>query len=345
MRKPLFITSPKIFITLILSFLISVSCLAADKNTSNKYLENISVHGKSLDGNLEGNSSDRNVSVFLPPSYHKNKKMRYPVVYALHGYTANNKDWENNLLKLDGGIYAEGVAEIILVIPDAKTVNDGSLYASSVTVGDWESFIAEDLVAYIDKHYRTIASRDSRGLMGHSMGGHGTLRIGMKRPDVFSALYSMSPCCLTVRKELPPEQLQKLTALKSVEESFALGFFERATLATAAAWSPNPDNPPFFADIPGEHPQQASAVFDTWAANTPVAMLPQYVYNLKKYTAITIDMGDEDFLKPESDQLHQLLKHFDIKHDYEIYKGDHVNRVDERLKYDALPFFTKHLKK
>lgn len=73
-------------------------------------------------------------------------------------------------------------------------------------------------------------------------------------------------------------------------------------------------------------------------------MLPQYIYNLRKYTAIAIDIGDTDFLRPEVGELHQRMTHFGLEHSYEIYEGDHVNRVDERLKYHALPFFTQHLK-
>lgn len=328
----------------VLLFLLANYVTAAENTKPTHILESINVHGKSLEGNLEGNSPTRNVSVFLPASYAKNSKKRYPVVYALHGYSASNKDWEANLLKLDGGIYADGVAEIILVLPDAKTANNGSMYTSSVTVGDWERFIADDLVSYVDANYRTLAKRESRGLMGHSMGGHGTLRIGMKRPEVFSALYSMSPCCLVPRRSVPAEQLTLLEALPSIEASTSLGFFERATLATAAAWSPNPHKPPFYADLPSGTPEQVQAVYDAWAANTPTVMLPQYVYNLRTLKAIAIDMGDEDFLKSESDKLHELLKHFGVQHDYLIYQGDHVNRVDERLKFHALPFFTRHLK-
>ena len=57
------------------------------------------------------------------------------------------------------------------------------MYSNSVTTGDWETFVAKDLVGYIDSHYRTLARRESRGLAGHSMGGYGTMRIGMKYPD------------------------------------------------------------------------------------------------------------------------------------------------------------------
>jgi len=96
----------------------------------------------------------------------------------------------------DKDIAAGTMREMILVNPDAFTKYSGSMYSSSPTTGDWQSYIADDLVSYVDKHYRTIANRMSRGLGGHSMGGYGTIRIGMKRPDVFSSLYIMSACCL-----------------------------------------------------------------------------------------------------------------------------------------------------
>ena len=89
--------------------------------------------------------------------------------------------------------------EFIVVVPDSFTKQSGSMYSDSVTVGNFETFTAKELVAYIDGHYRTIAKRESRGLAGHSMGGYGTLRLGMKHPDVYSALYAMDPCCLRPR--------------------------------------------------------------------------------------------------------------------------------------------------
>ena len=93
---------------------------------------------------------------------------------------------------------ARGVAkDMILVMPNAYTRYFGSMYSSGATTGNWEAFVADELVAYVDAHYRTLADARSRGLAGHSMGGYGTVRIGMKRPDVFSAIYAMSSCCLS----------------------------------------------------------------------------------------------------------------------------------------------------
>ena len=159
-------------------------------------LEHIKVHGAALEGNLEGDSVDREVIVFLPPSYATAKTRRYPVVYALHGYSIGAAQWsqEIHVPQTIEGAFAQGAQDMIVVLPDSKTVHNGSMYSSSATTGDFEQFTAHDVVAYIDAHYRTIASRTSRGLAGHSMGGYGASHIGMKHPDVFGSLYIMSPC-------------------------------------------------------------------------------------------------------------------------------------------------------
>jgi len=162
-------------------------------------VERIKIHGKALEGNLEGDAVDRDAMVFLPPGYIQNPARRYPVVYALHGYSIGADQWsqEIHVPQTIEGAFAKGAHEMIMVLPDSKTVHNGSMYSSSVTTGDFENYVARDVVSYIDAHYRTIATRESRGLVGHSMGGYGASRIGMKHPDVFGALYIMSPCCMS----------------------------------------------------------------------------------------------------------------------------------------------------
>src|SRR6516162_6857861 len=164
-------------------------------------VEQIKVHGRALEGNLEGDAVDREVFVFLPPSYTNDRSRRYPVVYALHGYSIGAEQWshEIHVPQTIEGAFAQGAKEMIVVLPDSKTIHNGSMYSSSVTTGDFEQFVAHDLVAYIDAHYRTLPNRESRGLVGHSMGGYGATRIGMKHADVFGSLYIMSPCCLSPR--------------------------------------------------------------------------------------------------------------------------------------------------
>src|SRR5205823_3678011 len=157
--------------------------------------------------------------VFLPPSYDKEPKRRYPVIYALHGYSIGAEQWskEIHVPQTIEGAFAQGTHEVIVVLPDSKTIHNGSMYSSSVTTGDFERFIAQDVVAYIDGHYRTLPNRASRGLAGHSMGGYGATRIGMKHPEVFGSVYIMSPCCLAARGagRGNPETDKALEAVKS----------------------------------------------------------------------------------------------------------------------------------
>jgi S-formylglutathione hydrolase len=173
----------------------------ADKSDAVKKgtFEKIKVHGKSLEGNLEGDSADRDVFVYLPPSYTTSKNRRYPVVCFLHGYGINAERYWNIMTvpdTADKDMTSGAAHEMILVHPDAFTIYNGSMYSSSPTTGDWEAFLTQELVSYVDTHYRTLANRDSRGLAGHSMGGYGTLRMAMKYPEVFSSVYAMSSCCL-----------------------------------------------------------------------------------------------------------------------------------------------------
>ena len=312
-------------------------------------IEKVTVHGRSLEGNLDGDTPDRPVFVYLPPSYRTDLTRRYPVVYLLHGYGLQAERWmtfariETGANRsMTGAGTGERAREMILVNPDAYTVYDGSMYSSSVTTGDWETFIAGDLVAYIDSHYRTIANRTSRGLAGHSMGGYGALRLGMKRPDVFSSLYPMSACCMLEGGE-PSEALAAAEALKTREAVAALRYPNKSTLARAAAWSPNPKNPPFFVDLPVKDGVGQPAIQAKWLANSPLAMIDQYAASLKRHKAIQFDVGLEDGLLGVNRQLDALLTQAGIAHKFETYDGNHNNKVFERIETRVLPFFSTNL--
>src|SRR5262249_35023510 len=240
-------------------------------------VDRIKIHGTALEDNLEGDAVDRDVLVFLPPSYDKQKSRRYAVVYALHGYSIGAEQWSQEIHapQTIEVAFAQGANEMIVVLHDSKTIHNGSMYSSSVTTGDFEKFISRDVVSYIDAHYRTIPNRLSRGLVGHSMGGYGATRIGMKHADVFGSLYIMSPCCLSARPAGPanPEVEKALETVKTPEDSAKLPFFPRAMLASAAAWAPDPKNPPLYLDLPTKDGVPQSDVLAKWAANAPLAFV------------------------------------------------------------------------
>jgi S-formylglutathione hydrolase FrmB len=310
-------------------------------------VEHIKVRGTALEGNLEGDAVDRDVFVFLPPSYQKDKHRRYPVVYALHGYSIGAEQWthEIHVPQTIEGAFAQGAKEMIVVLPDSKTVHNGSMYSSSVTTGDFEQFIAHDLVAYIDAHYRTIPDRLSRGLVGHSMGGYGASRLGMKHADVFGSLYIMSPCCLSPRPAGPanPEMDKALEAVKTPEDSAKLPFFPRAQLATAAAWSPDPKDPPLYLDLPTKDGAAQPDVIAKWTANAPLAFIDQYIGNLRQYRAIAIDVGDQDGLRVDAGKLHDVLDKYGIANSFEVYQGTHTSKVADRFQNHVLTFFSQNL--
>jgi len=310
-------------------------------------VEQIKVHGKALEGNLEGDAADRDVFVFLPPSYATEKGRRYPVVYALHGYSIGAEQWthEIHVPQTIEGAFAQGTKEMIVVLPDSKTAHNGSMYSSSVTTGDFERFVSHDLVAYIDAHYRTIPKRTSRGLVGHSMGGYGATRIGMKHSDVFGSLYIMSPCCLSARPAGSANtDLEKVVeAAKTPADMANLPFFSRAQLATAAAWSPDPKNPPFYFDLPTKNGVPQPDVLAKWAANAPLAFIDQYIGNLRQYRAIAIDVGDQDGLKVDTVKLHEALDRYGIANTFEIYHGTHTSAVADRFQNHVLPFCSRNL--
>jgi enterochelin esterase-like enzyme len=323
-------------------------------------MEKITVHGKSLEGNLEGDSPDRDVFVYLPLSYTKNRNQRYPVMYFLHGYGAHAEAYTNLMWASDAAdkTAAAGTSkEMIIVFPDSYTLYNGSMYSNSPTTGNWETFITEDLISYIDSHYRTIASRESRGLAGHSMGGYGTLRIGMKYPEVYAAIYPMSSCCL-MSNPFAAGRGGAPAAKQADGKAFTPpaadakdgkgkggrgGAFGNVNFAQAAAWSPNPTNPPQFFDLPTKDGQVIPAIAAKWVANSPLAMVDQYSSNLKKYKAFMMDVGLQDGLMASNRELDESLTRLGVVHTYETYEGDHTNHVKDRWEQKVLPFFSQNL--
>jgi S-formylglutathione hydrolase FrmB len=314
-------------------------------------LERIKVHGKSLAGNLLKESDSPDVSVYLPPSYLTDKTRRFPVAYLLHGYTGTDLSYfgtnPQRLLHVAADrVFSSGAAkEMILVMPNCMNSFGGCMYSNSPTTGFWEDYIADDLVAYMDKNYRTIPRREGRGLAGHSMGGYGALKIAMKRPDVFSAIYALSSCCLNEGSVRPgrggqPSAAESITSIEEARGNRGA----QGSLARAAAWAPNPENPPLYLDLPTRNGEVVPAVAVKYAANSPVAMLDQYVSNLKKYTAIALDIGLQDTLLASNEVMVARLKRFGVPHTFETYEGDHGSKVMQRLEEKVLPFFAQHLK-
>lgn len=303
----------------------------------------VTVHSPSLMGNLNGDPADIKVIVALPPNYKKDTKKRYPVVYFLHGYFFN-VDQIDGLAKFGEAVSDEAKKghEFILVAPDGgRTKWAGSMWSSSPTIGDWEGFVSKDLVGYIDKTYRTLAKPAARGLGGHSMGGYGTWRIAMKHPGIFGSIYGMSACCMSARtvNAAADTKIEKMTP----EEAAKAGFGDRASIASAAAWSSNPKNPPLYFDWLTKDGVAQPEIVAQWAANAPLAMLSQYVQNLKTYGALGIEIGTKDGLITDNRKLTKLFDQYGLKHSYEEFDGGHAELFGQRVRVGLLPFMVKNL--
>ena len=179
---------------------------------------------------------------------------------------------------------------------------------------------------------------------------YGTIRIGMKRPDVFSSMYIMSACCLMNNPRPPAPAATAATPPAAPAAPAAApagarggGGFANAPFAEAAAWSANPNNPPKFYDEPVKDGVLQQSVVAKWLANSPLAMLEQYGTNLKKYKAIAGDVGLQDSLLATNRQMDQMMKDMGVAHTFETYEGDHTSRVPQRIEEKVLPFFSRNL--
>ena len=267
-------------------------------------------------------------------------------MYALHGYSIGAEQWshEIHVPQTIEGAFAQGAKEMIVVLPDSKTVHNGSMYSSSVTTGDFEHFIAHDLVAYIDAHYRTIPERTQPRVGGPLHGRlwcnphwHEACRC-VRQPVHHEPLLSVAAAAAP-----NPEVEKALEAVKTPEDSAKLSFFPRATLATAAAWSPDPKNPPLYLDLPTKDGQPQPDVLAKWTANAPLAFVDQYIGNLRQYRAIAMDVGDQDGLRVDTAKLHDVLDKYGIANSFEIYPGTHTSKVADRFQNHVMPFFSQNL--
>jgi enterochelin esterase-like enzyme len=303
------------------------------------------MHSKAMEGNVEGNSADRTVLVVTPPGYDEHPGKHYPVVYFLHGYWATPKMYED-MAKFEEAVQgaAEDGNEVILVMPDGFSKLRGGFYSSSPTVGNYQDFVGKDLVEWIDANYRTIPTRAGRGLSGHSMGGYGTLRLGMLYPEKFDSLFVMSACCLSPMT-LNAEQAAKIAAMTD-EDAAKADFAGLAPVSTLATWAPDPANPPLYVDTGLTDDGKVDPLVNAkLAANAMLAWVPSHLPALKSYDAIALDIGDKDFLLAQNEQLHEQLTHFGVEHSWTTYDGDHGNRIAARIRSELLPFFAKHLEK
>lgn len=327
--------------------------------TSGGRVVDIEVPAPALAGNLIETPDIQGAAVYLPPSYDQRPEQRYPVVYLLHGIFDDHGVWIENYdvpAILDRLILEEDLPEIVMVMPDGGNRYGGGYYRNSPVSGRWGDYIADDLVSFIDEHFRTLANTDSRAVVGHSMGGYGALNLAMTRPEVFSVVWALSPCCLAANDDLSfgNDAWQRAAAITTPEDLQDLvdnrDFYPIAVIGIVTAFSPDVDTPPIYGDFPFDI-VRGEVVLDDLAYDRYLDALPvrqvrgarDDLRNLRGL-ALGVGLGDQFLHIPTGTlEFSQRLGAERIPHRLDVYAGDHRQQVGERLETTILPWVAKRL--
>jgi enterochelin esterase family protein len=297
-----------------------------------------------LADNPLGDPTNRRFPVYLPPGYDASAR-RYPVIYMLMGYTGsgmmveNVPSWGETLSqRLDRLIELEGCAPVIVVAPDCFTRLGGSQYLNSGAIGRYEDYVVDELVDYVDRSYRTIASASGRAVMGKSSGGYGALRLIMGHPEVYGAAachsgdmafdYCYFPDFPKVVNALgdPPDVAGYIDTFLSKQKKPTSSFAVMNILAMAACYSPNPESPYGF-DLPFDlrTGRLDDAIWQRWLDNDPLRLLETHHEALRRARLLFIDCGTKDNfnLHLGARMFTGRLGELGIEHTYEEFDDDH----------------------
>jgi S-formylglutathione hydrolase FrmB len=337
---------------------------AAPTRTPSRY-DTLVIPAPSLTQNLLGESHEREIRLYLPPSYFTSDT-RYPVVYYLPGFTDTSMLGFNLPGDADTLVRSGAIREMIIVIANGVNQLGGSFYVNSPVTGRWEDFIVSDVVTYIDTHYRTIAQASSRAISGHSMGGFGALNIAMRHPDVFSVVYSLSPG-LFDSNGLAESQLfssegyiNRFIAYEQRVEALPLADAQPEmmrspddfTLAYGLAFAPNAGKHPPYLDYPYAQANtklvRDDAIWKKWDAGYGgiAEEIQQYHANLLQLKGLVVDYGRQDqyaWIPKGCAYFGDQLSAAGIPHELRSYEGGHENRLSERLGKYMLPFLSERL--
>ena len=300
---------------------------------------------KVLHGNALGDPHQRDVYCYLPPGYDESSGS-FPVLYFLSGFTGTGRMHlnydpyvESIDRRLDRLIGEGAMPPVICVLPDCFTRLGGSQYVNSSATGRYEDYLVSEIVPFVDANFRTLASRDHRGVIGKSSGGYGAMVLSMRHPDTFGAMGSHAGDVYFAYCYLPDfpklalgierhggveaflrhfESLQK----KTKESMEVLNI-----LAMAACYSPNPEAP-LGIDLPVVIPtgEIRVEVWNRWVENDPVHMAKSHADALRSLKMIYLDAGlrDEFNLQMGARIFCSRLDALGVKYLYEEFDDTHM---------------------
>lgn len=318
-----------------------------------------------LRGNPLGDPTQRPLWVYVPPGYDDDRERRYPSVYLIQGFTGALPMWRNRtpfrqpFPETADALFARGEAPpCILVWVDAWTAYGGSQFLDSPATGRYHTYLCDEIVPWVDAHYRTLAGPAHRGIQGKSSGGFGAMVTPMLRPDVFGGFATHAGDALFEVCYLDGHP-KVARALRDEYEGSYERFWEsfrgrvpmsRASdgilvehYAYAAAYSADPDGSvrlPFDLATGALVPE----VWERWLAWDPVRMVPRHAGALRSQRAIWIDAGkkDEWYLDLGAEAFRRELDAIGVTdYRFELFDATHAG-IDYRYPL-SLAFLAGHL--
>ena len=293
----------------------------------------IEYESKAIATNVVGDKSLRKFYIYLPPSYETSEK-KYPVVYFLHGYGDSPNgflmSYKNSLDKE----FSNGAKEFILVALDGNNKSGGSFYVNSPVAGNWEDYVVEEVVAYMDQNYRTIADSASRGMSGYSMGGFGALYLALRHPDVFNS--TMVFCPGVFAEDDLDSVLLSWQSWFDVKRSYAQAF------------SPDQNNTKFYGNIISDADIEAkNTVWKNWmdGYSNWGQKLEDYLALNTPLAAIEINYSEADsfsWIPGGCQYLAELMKEKNISYTINKFDGGHIVPRNA-MEVNFVPFFGEHL--
>ncbi len=313
-----------------------------------------------LKANPLGDPSSRKLPVYLPPGYDERPRERYPVIWVLAPFASwgerffNLQAWDDNIVQRADRLIDEGkVQPAILVFPDCFTRFGGSQYLNSSAVGNYEDYLTTELVQFVDQKLRTRPEREHRAVMGHSSGGYGALLLGMRHPEIFSAVACHSADMMFEQCYWPdiPGAVRQWASVGGVEK-----FIERfpdihdkgkewgnalSMVAMSACYSPNSQSALGFDLLCDPHTGEIrEEVWKRWQAMDPTRIATQHLDGLKRLKLLYFDCGarDEYNLFLGARALHRILVEGNVPHQYQEFDGGH-QRINWRYEV-SLPLLS-----
>ena len=339
----------------------------------------------------------RKLAVWLPPGYDEGtvrgrrggKGRRFPVLWDLVGFTGSglaHVNWrpfdENVPERAARLLHERRMGPAILVFPDCFTALGGNQYINSSAIGRYADYLTRELIPFVDRQFRTLASRDHRGCFGKSSGGYGSIVHGMKYAKYWGAIADHSGdayfdfCYLTDwprtlneldrfrRPARRPGRQRAAPEVKPRAQGFDDGRVRRfldevwskdklsdgeahalMEIAMAASYDPDPAAPlGFRLPVDLETGALLRSRWARWLRHDPIHMVGRYAANLRTLHGIYIDCGwrDQYHLHYGARLLSRTLASHGVTHTYEEFDDTHSS-IDYRM-HVSLPFLYRSLK-